>query len=91
MSLDVWKSEHGPASGRTQDNPPTDTSTATLPLLAEVGELADEDGEDARPPSLSSAPPAPPLVADLHEPTSTLASGDEGSSGASPVAPGELW
>ncbi|CAI7854563.1 unnamed protein product [Closterium sp. NIES-53] len=61
MSLVVWKSEHGPASGRTQANPPTDTLTATLPLLAEV--------------------------AYLHVLISTSASGDEGSSGASPVAP----
>ncbi|CAI7806658.1 unnamed protein product [Closterium sp. NIES-54] len=46
MSLEVWKSEHGPASGRTQANLPTDTLTATLPLLAEVGEPAAEDVED---------------------------------------------
>ncbi|CAI7763655.1 unnamed protein product [Closterium sp. NIES-54] len=85
MSLEVWKSEHGPASGRTQVNPPTDTSTATLPLLAEVGELADEDAEVVRPSSPSPAPPAPPLVADLL--TSTSASGYEKRSGASPVAP----
>ncbi|CAI7740339.1 unnamed protein product [Closterium sp. NIES-53] len=38
MSLEVWKSEHGPASGRAPTIPPTDTSTATLPVLAEVGE-----------------------------------------------------
>ncbi|CAI7862471.1 unnamed protein product [Closterium sp. NIES-53] len=53
----------------------------------EVGELADEDTEDVRPPSLSPAHLAPPLVADLHELTSTSASGNEGSCGASPVAP----
>ncbi|CAI7916223.1 unnamed protein product [Closterium sp. NIES-54] len=35
MSLEVWKSEHGPSSGRTPTIPPTDTSTATPPLLAE--------------------------------------------------------
>ncbi|CAI7749893.1 unnamed protein product [Closterium sp. NIES-54] len=87
MSLEVWKSEHGPASGRTQVKPPRDTSTVTLPLLAKVGELADEDTEDVRPPSLSPAHLAPPLVADLHELTSTSASGNEGSCGASPVAP----
>ncbi|CAI5534960.1 unnamed protein product, partial [Closterium sp. Naga37s-1] len=87
MSLEVWKSEHELASERTQANLPTDTSTATLPLLAEVGELDDEDAEDVHTPSPSPAPPAPPLVADLHKLTSTSASGDEGSSGALPVAP----
>ncbi|CAI7804919.1 unnamed protein product [Closterium sp. NIES-54] len=71
-------------------NLPTDTSTATLPLLAEVGKLANEDADDVRPPPPSPAPPAPPappLVTDLRELTSTSASGDEESSGASPVAP----
>ncbi|CAI7796428.1 unnamed protein product [Closterium sp. NIES-53] len=86
MSLEVWKSEQGPASGRTLANPLTDTSTATLPLLAEVSKLADEDTEDVRPPSPSPAPPAPTLLANLHVLTLTSASGDEGSSGASPVA-----
>ncbi|CAI7918981.1 unnamed protein product, partial [Closterium sp. NIES-54] len=75
-----------PGVGGMQVNPPTDTSTATLPLLAGVGELVDEDAEVVRPPSQSPAPPAPPLVADLHKLTLTSASGDEGSSGASPVA-----
>ncbi|CAI7888541.1 unnamed protein product [Closterium sp. NIES-54] len=59
MSLEVWKSEHGPASGRTPTIPPTDTSTATLPLLAEVGELAAEDVEDV--PSPFPSPPLPPV------------------------------
>ncbi|CAI7893803.1 unnamed protein product [Closterium sp. NIES-54] len=86
MSLEVWKSEHGPASERTSTTPPTDTSTATLPLLAEVDELADEDAEVVRPPSPPPAPPAPPLVADLRGLTPLSASGNEGSSGASPVA-----
>ncbi|CAI7791358.1 unnamed protein product [Closterium sp. NIES-54] len=63
MSFEVWKSEHGPASGQTQANLPTDTSTATLPLLAEVGELAAEDVEDVRPPSPFPTPPTPPHVA----------------------------
>ncbi|CAI7898766.1 unnamed protein product, partial [Closterium sp. NIES-53] len=66
MLLEVWKSEHGPASGRTQANLPRDTLTTTIPLLAEVGELADEDAKDVRPTSPSLAPPTPPLVADLH-------------------------
>ncbi|CAI5460884.1 unnamed protein product [Closterium sp. Yama58-4] len=82
MSLEVWKSEHGPVSGRTPTTSPTDTSTATLPLLAEVGELAAEDAEVVRPPT-----PAPPLVADLRGLTPVSASGDEGSSGTSPSAP----
>ncbi|CAI7785577.1 unnamed protein product [Closterium sp. NIES-54] len=84
MLLEVWKSEHGPVSGRTQVDKPTDTSTATLPLLAEVGEIGDEDAKVVHP---HCPYPAPPLVADLHEPISTSASGDEGSSGALPVAP----
>ncbi|CAI7731749.1 unnamed protein product [Closterium sp. NIES-53] len=83
----VWKSEHGPASARTQVIPPTDTSTATLPLLAEVSELADADAEDVCPLSPSPAPPAPPLVANLPGATSVWAFGDERRSGASPVAP----
>ncbi|CAI7852507.1 unnamed protein product [Closterium sp. NIES-53] len=87
LSLKVWKSEHGPASRRTQVTLPTYTSTATLPLLAVVGELADEDAEDVRPPSLSPALPAPPFVADLLELKPTSDSGDKGSNGASPVVP----
>ncbi|CAI7912252.1 unnamed protein product [Closterium sp. NIES-53] len=79
MSLEVWKSEHGPASGRTPTTPPTDNSTATLPLLA-------EDVEDVPSPFPSPAPRAPPLVADLHGLTPVSASGDEGRSGESPVA-----
>ncbi|CAI7865871.1 unnamed protein product, partial [Closterium sp. NIES-54] len=87
MSLEVWKSEHGPASGRMPSTPPTDTSTATLPLLAKISEPAAEDVEDASSPSSSPAPPVPPLVADLRRLTPASASGDEGSSGASPKAP----
>ncbi|CAI7877542.1 unnamed protein product [Closterium sp. NIES-54] len=89
MSLEVWKSEHRPASGRTPSIPPTDTSTATLPLLTEVGEPAAEDVEDVPSPSPSPAPRAPPLVADLHGLTPVSAFGDEGRSWASPVAPAE--
>ncbi|CAI5460607.1 unnamed protein product [Closterium sp. Yama58-4] len=75
MSLEVWKSENGPVSGRMLVTTPTNTSTATLPLLAEVGELADEDAEVVHP---SSPSPAPPLVADLRGLTPASASGDEG-------------
>ncbi|CAI7844661.1 unnamed protein product [Closterium sp. NIES-53] len=85
MSLEVWKSEHGPASGRTPTIPPTDTSTATLPLLAKVGEPVAEDVEDVPSPFPSPAPHAPPLVADLRGLTPVSASGDEGRSGASSV------
>ncbi|CAI7930392.1 unnamed protein product [Closterium sp. NIES-54] len=60
MSLEVWKSEHGSASGQMHANPPTDSSTTTLPLLAEFS--------------------------NLRVLTPASASGDEGSSGASPVA-----
>ncbi|CAI7835934.1 unnamed protein product [Closterium sp. NIES-53] len=87
MSLEVWKSEHGPALGRTPTIPPMDTSTATLPLLTEVGEPAAEDVEDVLSPFPSPAPRAPPLVTDLLGLTSVSASSDEGRSGASPVAP----
>ncbi|CAI5482202.1 unnamed protein product [Closterium sp. Yama58-4] len=83
LSLEEWKSEHGPVSGRTQMATPTDTSTAMLPLLAEVGGLAEDDAEVVHP---SSPSPAPPLVA-LRGLTPLSASGDEGSSGTSPVAP----
>ncbi|CAI7770398.1 unnamed protein product [Closterium sp. NIES-53] len=85
ISWAEWKSEHGPVSGRTPSTPPTDTSSATLPLLAEVGELAAEDVEDV--PRRPSTAPAPPLLADLRGLTSVSASGDEGSSGPSPLAP----
>ncbi|CAI7786525.1 unnamed protein product [Closterium sp. NIES-54] len=87
MSLEVWKSEHGPASGRTPTIPPTDTSTATIPLLAEVGEPAAENIEDVPSPFPSPALRSPPLVADLRGVTPMSASGNEGRSGASPVAP----
>ncbi|CAI7768115.1 unnamed protein product [Closterium sp. NIES-53] len=87
MSLEVWKSKHGPAPGRMPTIPPTDTSTATLPLLAEVGEPAAEDVKYFPSPFPSPAPRAPPLVADLRGHTLVSASGDEGRSGASLVAP----
>ncbi|CAI7917457.1 unnamed protein product [Closterium sp. NIES-53] len=87
MSQKVWNSEHGPASGRTPTTPSTDTSTATLPLLAEVGEPAAEDVEDVPFPSPSPVPCAPPLMADLRGLTPMSASGNEGRSGTSPSAP----
>ncbi|CAI5960650.1 unnamed protein product [Closterium sp. NIES-64] len=64
LSLEVWKSEFGPASGQTRANLPTDTSTATLPLLTEVGEQADEDFAVA-PASPSPAPSSHPLPVGL--------------------------
>ncbi|CAI7807325.1 unnamed protein product [Closterium sp. NIES-53] len=73
-------------SGRTLSTPPTDTSSATLPLLDEVGELAAEDVEDVSPPTPPSTAPAPPLLADLRGLTLVSASGDEGSGGPSPLA-----
>ncbi|CAI7823246.1 unnamed protein product [Closterium sp. NIES-53] len=69
----------------TQAHPPTDTSTVTVPLLAEVDEPADEDVVEVLPPSPVLAPPFP--VADRPSLTSVLATGDEGSLEASPVAP----
>ncbi|CAI7802455.1 unnamed protein product, partial [Closterium sp. NIES-53] len=87
MSLEVWKSELGPASGRTPTTPPTDTSTGSLPLLAEVGEPTAEDVADVPSPFPSPDPPAPPLVANLRGLAPMSASGDEGSRGTSPPAP----
>ncbi|CAI7897947.1 unnamed protein product [Closterium sp. NIES-53] len=87
MSLEVWKSEHGPASEQTPTVPPTDNSTTTLPLLAKVSEPAAEDVEDVPSPFPSPAPRAPPHVADLRGLTPVSASGDEGRSGALPMAP----
>ncbi|CAI5983939.1 unnamed protein product [Closterium sp. NIES-64] len=86
MSLAEWKTEHGPVPGRSSSTPPSDTSSATQPLLAEVGELTTEDVEDVRPPTPPPLTPAPPLVADLCGLTSVSASGDEGSSGTSSSA-----
>ncbi|CAI7883933.1 unnamed protein product [Closterium sp. NIES-53] len=43
LSLEVWKAKYGLASGRTHAHPPTDTSTATVPVLAKVDKTADED------------------------------------------------
>ncbi|CAI5535310.1 unnamed protein product [Closterium sp. Naga37s-1] len=74
LSLEAWKVKYGPSSGQTEIHPPTDTSTATFLLLAEVNEPVDEDVEEV----LASLPPpvpvAPPLVTDLLVSTT----GDEG-------------
>ncbi|CAI7892423.1 unnamed protein product [Closterium sp. NIES-53] len=86
LHLDVWGSKDGPSSERTQAHPPTNTSTAMLPLLAEVGELSAEDAEDVPSSSPFPTPPAPPLVVDLRGLPPVSASGDEGRRGASPVA-----
>ncbi|CAI7798319.1 unnamed protein product [Closterium sp. NIES-53] len=85
LSLEVWKANFGPASGQTQAHPPMDTSTTTVPLLAEVNEPADEDVVEVLPPSLVLPPPFP--VADRPVSTPVSATGDEGSLEASPVAP----
>ncbi|CAI7867445.1 unnamed protein product [Closterium sp. NIES-53] len=85
LSLEVWKTKFGPASRRTQAHPPTDTSTVTVPLLAEVVEPADEDVVEVLPPSPVLAPPF--LDADRPASTPVSATGDEGSLEASPVAP----
>ncbi|CAI5510901.1 unnamed protein product [Closterium sp. Naga37s-1] len=85
LSLEVWKAKYGPASGRTQAHPPTDISTATVPLLLEVDEPSDEDIEEVLPPPHVLAPPIP--VADRPASTPVSATGDEGSLVASPVAP----
>ncbi|CAI7815445.1 unnamed protein product [Closterium sp. NIES-53] len=85
LLLEVWKAKFGPASGRTQEHPPTDTSTATVPLLAEVDEPADDDVVEVLPPPPVLAPPFP--VADWPASTPVSATGDEGSLEALPVAP----
>ncbi|CAI7826446.1 unnamed protein product [Closterium sp. NIES-54] len=85
MSLEVWKAKFGPASGQTQAHLPTDTTTATVPLLAKVDELADEDVVEVLPPSPVLAPPSP--VADRSASTPVSTTGDEGSLEALPVAP----
>ncbi|CAI7864221.1 unnamed protein product [Closterium sp. NIES-53] len=85
LLLEVWKAKYGPASGRTQAHPPTDTSTVTVPLLAEVHEPADEYVEEVIPPPPALAPPTPIGRSVCATPVS--ATGDEGSLGASPVAP----
>ncbi|CAI7737826.1 unnamed protein product [Closterium sp. NIES-53] len=72
MSLEVWKATFGPASRRTRAHPPTDATTATVPLLTEVDDLADEDIMEVLLPPPVLAPPFP---------------GDEGSLEESPVAP----
>ncbi|CAI7817097.1 unnamed protein product [Closterium sp. NIES-54] len=77
QSLEVWKAKFGPASRRTQAHPPTDTTMATVPLLAEVDELADEDVVEVLPPSPILAPPFP--VADRPAWTLVSATGNEGS------------
>ncbi|CAI7859346.1 unnamed protein product [Closterium sp. NIES-53] len=59
LLLEVWKAKFGPASGRMQAHPPTDTSTATVPLLAEDNERADKDDVEVFPPPLVLAPPFP--------------------------------
>ncbi|CAI7880198.1 unnamed protein product [Closterium sp. NIES-54] len=58
LTLEVWKAEFGPASGRTQAHPPTDTSTATVPLLAKV----DEDVVEVLPPTLFLLLPSPSQI-----------------------------
>ncbi|CAI7794715.1 unnamed protein product [Closterium sp. NIES-54] len=85
VSLEVWKATFGPASGQTQAHPPTNPTTATIPLLTKVDEPADEDVVEVLPPPPVLAPPFP--VADRPASTPVSATGDEGSLEASPVAP----
>ncbi|CAI7800920.1 unnamed protein product [Closterium sp. NIES-53] len=77
LSLEVWKAKYGPASGRTQAHPPTDTSTATVPLLTEVDEPLDEDNMEVLPPPSVLAPPSP--VANQCASTPVSATSNEGS------------
>ncbi|CAI7925600.1 unnamed protein product [Closterium sp. NIES-53] len=84
LSLEVWKAKFGSASKRMQAHLSMDTSTATVPLLAEVDERADEDVVEVLP-SPVLAPPFP--VTDRPASTPVSATVDEGSLEASPVAP----
>ncbi|CAI7734095.1 unnamed protein product [Closterium sp. NIES-54] len=84
LSLEVWKAKYGPASGRMQPHPPTDTSTETVPLLAEVNEPADEDVVEVLPHPPVLSPPS--LIADRPASTPVSGTGDEGSLQALPVA-----
>ncbi|CAI7902107.1 unnamed protein product [Closterium sp. NIES-54] len=84
LSLEVWKANFGLASGRTQAHLPTDTTTVTVPLLAEVDEPPDEDVVEVLPPPTVLAPPFP--VADRSASTPVSATNNEGSLEASPVA-----
>ncbi|CAI7833073.1 unnamed protein product [Closterium sp. NIES-53] len=85
LSLEVWKAKFGPALGRPQAHPPTDTSTATVPLLAEVDEPDNEDVVEVLPPPPVLVPPF--LVADRPASTPVSATGDERSLEATLVAP----
>ncbi|CAI7889197.1 unnamed protein product [Closterium sp. NIES-54] len=85
LSLEVWKAKFGPALGRTRAHPPTDTSTATVPLLAKDNEPADEDVVEIFPPPSVLAPPFP--VADRPASIPVSTTGDEGSLEALPGAP----
>ncbi|CAI7905143.1 unnamed protein product [Closterium sp. NIES-54] len=85
LSLEVWKVNYGSALGRTQAHLPTNTMTATIPLLTEVDEPADEDVVEVLPPPPVLAPPTP--VADRPALTPVSATSDEGSLEASPGAP----
>ncbi|CAI7862702.1 unnamed protein product [Closterium sp. NIES-53] len=86
-----WRQTHtpevkyGPASGQTRTHMPTDTSTTTFPLLAEVDEPADEDIEEVPPSSPVLAPPTP--VADLPASTLLSATGNMGSLEKLPMVP----
>ncbi|CAI7880620.1 unnamed protein product [Closterium sp. NIES-54] len=75
LSLEVWMAKYRPAS----------VWTATVPLLVEVDEPADEDVVEVLPPSPVLAPPS--FVADRHALTPMSATGDEGSLEVLPVAP----
>ncbi|CAI7930780.1 unnamed protein product [Closterium sp. NIES-54] len=85
LLLQVWKAKFGPASGRTQAHPLTDTLTATVPLHAKVDAPADEDVVEVLPPPPVLAPRFP--VADRPASTPVSVTGDEGSLEVSPVAP----
>ncbi|CAI7797670.1 unnamed protein product [Closterium sp. NIES-53] len=85
MSLEVWKAKFGPALGQTLAHPLTDTLSATVPLLADVDEPADDDVVEVLPPPPVLAPPFPVTARPVL--TSVSTTSNEGSLEASPVAP----
>ncbi|CAI5503917.1 unnamed protein product [Closterium sp. Naga37s-1] len=64
-----------------------DNRVVTTSYVVFYQHMSLEDVGVVRPSSPPPVPPAPPLVADLHGLTPVSASGDEGRSGESPVAP----
>ncbi|CAI7795325.1 unnamed protein product [Closterium sp. NIES-53] len=91
MSLEEWKVEHGPASGRTKDSLLTGPLPAAIQFLEAKDDGPPDDPSPFIPPSSKAPPPLPAslpsLAADLPKSASTMTANDEGSIGALPSAP----